>query len=175
MTPVAFSASMSSGFRAVAKTRQPRACMPCAAHWPMPLEQPVIRIERGIAPLRTEAPAPLPPAGPLWQNAARPKAQSRKNDPEIRPGANARSQDLSETLIIVVSIFGLIGLGYLAARIGLLSTAVGERLTEFVFTLAIPLPPLRDAGDGRFPRRVAVADLGGLFRPLRDRLGRSRI
>jgi malonate transporter len=46
---------------------------------------------------------------------------------------------VSETLIIVVSIFGLIGLGYLTTRIGLLSTAVGERLTEFVFTLAIPL------------------------------------
>ncbi len=46
---------------------------------------------------------------------------------------------MSETLSIVVSIFGLIGLGYLAARTGLLSTAVGEKLTDFVFTLAIPL------------------------------------
>jgi len=46
---------------------------------------------------------------------------------------------LSETLIIVISIFGLIGLGYLTARTGLLSTAVGDRLAEFVFTLAIPL------------------------------------
>jgi malonate transporter len=46
---------------------------------------------------------------------------------------------LSETLIVVISIFGLIGLGYASVRIGLLSTAVGERLTEFVFTLAIPL------------------------------------
>lgn len=45
---------------------------------------------------------------------------------------------MSETLIIVVSIFGLIGLGYLTTRIGLLSTGVGERLAEFVFTLAIP-------------------------------------
>ena len=45
---------------------------------------------------------------------------------------------LSETLIIVVSIFGLIGVGYLATRIGLLSTNVGDRLAEFVFTLAIP-------------------------------------
>ncbi len=46
---------------------------------------------------------------------------------------------MSETLIIVVSIFGLIGLGYLTTRTGLFSTAVGDRLTEFVFTLAIPL------------------------------------
>ena len=46
---------------------------------------------------------------------------------------------MSETLIIVVSIFGLIGLGYLTVRVGLLSAAVGERLTEFVFTISIPL------------------------------------
>jgi predicted permease len=44
-----------------------------------------------------------------------------------------------ETLNIVVSIFGLIGLGYVAARTGLLSSDVGERLAEFVFTLAIPI------------------------------------
>lgn len=46
---------------------------------------------------------------------------------------------MSETLIVIVSIFGLIGLGYAAARVGLLSAEVGERLAEFVFTLAIPL------------------------------------
>ena len=46
---------------------------------------------------------------------------------------------MTETLIIVVSIFGLVGLGYLTTRVGLLSTAVGDRLTEFVFTISIPL------------------------------------
>jgi malonate transporter len=46
---------------------------------------------------------------------------------------------VSQTLIIVVSIFGLVGLGYLAARSGLLSEDVGEKLADFVFTLAIPL------------------------------------
>jgi predicted permease len=46
---------------------------------------------------------------------------------------------LSEPLSIVVSIFGLIGLGYVAARTGLLSSDVGEKLADFVFTLAIPL------------------------------------
>jgi len=45
---------------------------------------------------------------------------------------------LSETLLIVVSIFGLIGVGYLTTRTGLLSPAVGDRLVEFVFTVAIP-------------------------------------
>jgi predicted permease len=47
--------------------------------------------------------------------------------------------ELSETLSIVVSIFGLIGLGYVTARSGLLSVSVGEKLIDFVFTLAIPL------------------------------------
>lgn len=46
---------------------------------------------------------------------------------------------LSETLTIVASIFGLIGLGYLAARTRLLSADVGEKLADFVFTLPIPL------------------------------------
>jgi len=46
---------------------------------------------------------------------------------------------LSETLIIVISIFGLIGLGYATTRVELLSAGVGDKLTEFVFTLAIPL------------------------------------
>jgi hypothetical protein len=37
---------MSSGFRAVANTRQPRACMVRAALAPMPDEQPVMRTLR---------------------------------------------------------------------------------------------------------------------------------
>ena len=37
---------MSSGFRAVAKTRQPRALKVCAAQSPMPDEQPVMRTLR---------------------------------------------------------------------------------------------------------------------------------
>ena len=99
---------MSSGLRAVAKTRQPRACMPCAAQRPMPLEQPVIRIDRAMLLSREAAlPARFRRGGPLWQNGA-----GRK------PGrGRARSEaeaELSETLSIVVSIFGLIGLGYLA-------------------------------------------------------------
>ena len=46
---------------------------------------------------------------------------------------------MPETLSIVVSIFGLIGLGYAAARSGLLAASVGDGLSSFVFTLAIPL------------------------------------
>jgi len=60
---------------------------------------------------------------------------------------------LSETLSIIVSIFGLIGLGYVAARTGLLSESVGEGLGAFVFTLAIPLLLFQT---------LATADLHGL-------------
>ena len=72
--------------------------------------------------------------------SGRPKAQSPKNGPGDQAPVTLKrgKRRLSETLIIVVSIFGLIGVGYLATRIGLLSTAVGDRLAEFVFTLAIP-------------------------------------
>lgn len=40
---------------------------------------------------------------------------------------------------IVLSIFGLIGIGYGTARIGLLGEGVGKGLAEFVFTIAIPV------------------------------------
>jgi predicted permease len=42
------------------------------------------------------------------------------------------------SLAIVAPIFGLIGIGYLARRFGLLSERASEGLSEFVFTLAIP-------------------------------------
>ena len=74
--------------------------------------------------LGREASRLLPAGRTSMAESPRPKAQSRKTEPDIRPAAElAWSADLSETLIIVVSIFGLIGVGYLAARIGLLSTA----------------------------------------------------
>ena len=52
----------------------------------------------------------------------------------MKPHGNA----VLETLAIVVSIFGLVGLGYGAARTRLLGPTVGEGLTEFVFKVAIP-------------------------------------
>jgi malonate transporter and related proteins len=39
---------------------------------------------------------------------------------------------------IVLPVFGLIVVGYLATRIGLISHRAGEGLSEFVFTLAVP-------------------------------------
>ncbi len=60
---------------------------------------------------------------------------------------------MPETLSIVVSIFGLVGLGYASVRIGLLPLAVGEGLSAFVFTLAIPLLLFRT---------LAIADFEGV-------------
>jgi predicted permease len=46
---------------------------------------------------------------------------------------------LTDIANIVLSIFGLIGIGYGAARIGLLGQDVGKGLADFVFTIAIPV------------------------------------
>jgi len=43
-----------------------------------------------------------------------------------------------DLLTIVLPVFGLIGLGYLARRVGLVSDRAGEGLSEFVFTLSLP-------------------------------------
>ncbi len=43
-----------------------------------------------------------------------------------------------ELLTIVLPVFGLIGIGYIARRTGFLSDRVGEGLSEFVFALSLP-------------------------------------
>lgn len=45
---------------------------------------------------------------------------------------------MTELLTIVLPIFGLIGIGYIARLIGLVSERMGDGLSEFVFTLSIP-------------------------------------
>jgi predicted permease len=42
------------------------------------------------------------------------------------------------SLAIVLPVFGLIGVGYVARRTGLVTDRTGEGLSEFVFTLAVP-------------------------------------
>jgi predicted permease len=61
--------------------------------------------------------------------------------PEARPAPRLRVAGVRvlETLAIVISIFGPVGLGYGAARTRLLGPKVGEGLTEFVFKVAIPI------------------------------------
>jgi predicted permease len=46
---------------------------------------------------------------------------------------------LTDIANIVLSIFGLIGIGYGTARTGLLGKDVGKGLADFVFTIAIPV------------------------------------
>jgi predicted permease len=45
---------------------------------------------------------------------------------------------LTGALVVVLPVFGLLGLGYAAARFGLLSYQAGEGLSAFVFTFCIP-------------------------------------
>jgi malonate transporter and related proteins len=72
---------------------------------------------------------------------------------DLGQDCKGRAQFLSQTFAIVLSIFGLIGLGYGAARSGMLAGKVGEGLTEFVFKVAMPVL-LFDT--------LAAADLHGL-------------
>ena len=60
---------------------------------------------------------------------------------------------MSGTLTIIVAIFGLVGLGYVAAWTGILAASVGQALTDFVFKLAIPILLFKT---------LAVADFHGL-------------
>lgn len=46
---------------------------------------------------------------------------------------------MSDVLTTIAPVFGLIVLGFLAARTRLLSEAARAGLTEFVFTIAVPM------------------------------------
>ncbi len=54
-------------------------------------------------------------------------------------------------LSIVLPVFGLIGLGYAARRVGLLTDRGGDGLTEFVFTLAVPALIFRTLSRAEIP------------------------
>jgi len=56
-----------------------------------------------------------------------------------------------DIVAVVAPVFGLIGLGFLAARLGLLTQRAGEGLAEYVFTLAIPFLLLRTILAAHFP------------------------
>jgi predicted permease len=57
---------------------------------------------------------------------------------------------LSDVAQIVLSIFGMIGIGYALARSGYLSESVGEGLAEFVFNAAIPVLLFRTLAQADF-------------------------
>jgi len=58
---------------------------------------------------------------------------------------------IHDLLAILVPIFALIGLGWLAVTTGLLSQAVGDALSAYVFNLAIPILLFRSLGTFAFP------------------------
>src|SRR3954465_15217493 len=55
------------------------------------------------------------------------------------------------SLAIVLPVFGLIGLGYAARRLGLVSDATGEGLSDFVFTLSVPCLIFRTLARAQLP------------------------
>ncbi len=57
---------------------------------------------------------------------------------------------MSEVAQIVLSIFGLIGIGYALVRSGYLSQDVGDGLAEFVFSVAIPVLLFRTLAEADF-------------------------
>lgn len=59
---------------------------------------------------------------------------------------------MPETVEIVLSIFGLIGVGYAAVRLGIVRPAVADHLAEFVFVIAVPVLLFRT---------LATADFSG--------------
>ena len=60
---------------------------------------------------------------------------------------------MADLITVIASIFGLIALGYGAARSGLLGASVSPALNEFVFVVAIPVLLFRT---------IATADFGGV-------------
>ena len=57
---------------------------------------------------------------------------------------------MNEILNIVLPVFCLIGLGYLAAVTGLLSRTTGDALAEFVFKIAVPILLMRSIASAQF-------------------------
>jgi len=74
---------------------------------------------------------------------------------------------MSDTIFIVLSIFGLIGIGYLAARTRLLAEETGDALADFVFTIAIPVLLFRTLARADFhgldPWRLWIAYFSGVL------------
>ncbi|OYU46933.1 MAG: transporter [Rhizobiales bacterium PAR1] len=58
---------------------------------------------------------------------------------------------LISALAIVAPVFSLVAIGYLAARLGLVSERAGNGLSEFVFVLAIPALLFRTVASTEFP------------------------
>ena len=59
--------------------------------------------------------------------------------------------DMQQLVDIILPVFGLIGLGYAIAALGILRTEVGDALGDFVFTIAVPLLIFRTLATAHLP------------------------
>jgi predicted permease len=58
---------------------------------------------------------------------------------------------MTDILAIILPVFGLIALGFLAVRTGIMSAATGEGLSDYVFALAVPALIFRTLSTGSLP------------------------
>ena len=70
---------------------------------------------------------------------------------------------MGQIIDIVLPVFGLLGIGYLVARIGLLGESVAQGLTTYVFYVAIPLLIFRLIVNAPAPEASAWGLLAAYF------------
>jgi malonate transporter len=58
---------------------------------------------------------------------------------------------MADILAIILPVFGLIALGFVAVRAGIMSAAAGEGLSDYVFALAVPALIFRTLSSGSLP------------------------
>lgn len=58
---------------------------------------------------------------------------------------------LADIAVIVLPVFGMVAVGYLSARVGLVSERATDGLAEFVFSLAVPVLIFRTLSESRLP------------------------
>ena len=59
---------------------------------------------------------------------------------------------LSDIAIIVLPVFGMVGVGFLSAKVGLVSDRASDGLAEFVFSLAVPVLIFKTLSESQLPQ-----------------------
>ena len=78
------------------------------------------------------------------------------------------------SVAVVLPVFALIGIGYVARQVGLVTDRAGEGLSEFVFALAVPCLIFRTLVTAEVPAAQPCGSWppGCFSRPFRHRFGR---
>ena len=58
---------------------------------------------------------------------------------------------LADISVIVLPVFGMVGVGFVAAKVGLISDKASDGLAEFVFGLAVPVLIFRTLSEAKLP------------------------